>query len=409
MTKQLARRALLCAIASSAIGLSGCVAQADTAQAKIAPLAVAERAVPSAAFPVTLLKTPNGGIQPQAALDAEGTLHLIYFRGEPLAGDIFYIRSTDGASTWSAPLRVNSQPSSAIAMGTIRGAQIAIGKGNSVHVAWNGSQSAEPKGAGGTPMLYARLNSRGTAFEPQRNLVTWAGGLDGGGTIASDATGRIYVAWHAAPEGKDESERAVYLARSTDNGATFEREKRINPQPTGACGCCQMRAFVDDKGTLSILYRAAGGNINRDSTLLVSGDKGNSFKNTMLQPWQIAMCPMSSFALAQGKTGLLAAWETDDQIYLSTVQAATGKFNAPSKAPGQSKASKHPVLAANAAGQVLMAWTENTGWNQGGSLAWQIYGADGQPTELKGRAEGVPVWGSLSAISRPDGGFTLLY
>jgi hypothetical protein len=41
---------------------------------------------------------------------------------------------------------VNSQPESAIAAGTIRGAQLAIGKAGRVHVAWNGSQNAEPVG-----------------------------------------------------------------------------------------------------------------------------------------------------------------------------------------------------------------------------------------------------------------------
>jgi len=403
--KSIARPAMLCGLALAASGLSGCAARAQDAQA--AAPAVPAVQVQGAAT-VVLLKTPDGGIQPQAALGSDGTLHLIYFKGKPGAGDIFYRRSTDGASTWSAPLRVNSQPNSAIATGTIRGAQIAIGQNNSVHVAWNGSENAEPKGPGGNPMLYARLDAGG-AFTAQRNLITWAGGLDGGGTIAADARGHVYVAWHANPAGTGEAERAVYLARSTDNGSRFEREKKVSPNPTGACGCCQMRAFVDGKGVLSILYRAAGDEVNRDSTLLVSRDEGASFQSTMLQPWKIAMCPMSSYALAQGRAGLLAAWETEDQVFLATVQPQTAKFSAPSRAPGQGKASKHPVLATYARGQVLLAWTEGTGWNRGGSLAWQVYGADGQPTAQKGRAEGVPTWGLLSAIARPDGGFTLLY
>src|SRR5207253_208395 len=31
---------------------------------------------------VTLLRVPNGGIQPQAITDARGTLHLIYIKGD---------------------------------------------------------------------------------------------------------------------------------------------------------------------------------------------------------------------------------------------------------------------------------------------------------------------------------------
>ena len=40
---------------------------------------------------------------------------------------------------WSAPVSVNNEPKSAIAMGTIRGAQLAIGKAGTIHVAWNGA------------------------------------------------------------------------------------------------------------------------------------------------------------------------------------------------------------------------------------------------------------------------------
>lgn len=38
---------------------------------------------------VNLIRTPNNGIQPQALMDDRGALHLIYFAGEPSAGDIF--------------------------------------------------------------------------------------------------------------------------------------------------------------------------------------------------------------------------------------------------------------------------------------------------------------------------------
>ena len=42
------------------------------------------------------LRVPNHGIQPQVAVDAEGTVHLLYFKGDPGAGDVFYARSKDG-------------------------------------------------------------------------------------------------------------------------------------------------------------------------------------------------------------------------------------------------------------------------------------------------------------------------
>src|SRR6266404_6244850 len=143
---------------------------------------------------------------------------------------------------FSSPIRVNLQPASAIATGTVRGAQLALGRNSRVHVAWMGGEGASRVSINGketTPMLYSRLNDDGTAFEPERNLITWAAGLDGGGSVAADSAGRVYVAWHASPPQNDKGEagRAVFLAQSADEGRTFEREQRANPKPTGACGC----------------------------------------------------------------------------------------------------------------------------------------------------------------------------
>ena len=407
--RKLTRQPMLCALALAALSLSGCAAQAQDPQAQAPPNAPAATDGASAAAPVTLLKTPNDGIQPQAVMDSKGVLHLIYFKGKPMAGDIFYVRWTDTRSTWSAPIRVNTQPNSAIAMGTIRGAQIAVGKDNRVHIAWNGSKNAEPKGVDGAPMLYTRLNDARDAFEPQRSVMTWAGGLDGGGALAADDKGNVFVTWHSGKPGQEDAQRAVYLARSTDDGATFAREKKISVRPTGACACCQVRALVDAKGVLTILYRAADKNVDRDTTLLVSTDGGNTFQSSLVQPWKIESCPMSSYALLESGGGVRAAWETDEQIYSAVIEPATATLSPPFAAPGQGNNRKHPVLAVNGEGKMLLAWTEGTGWNRGGALVWQLYDAKGQPTGEKGRSQSVPTWGLLSAVAVEDGSFLLLH
>ena len=74
---------------------------------------------------ISLVRVPNRGIQPQAIMDRAGTLHLLYYSGDPAHGDLFYVKSPDAGRTWSSPLRVNSQAGAAIALGTIRGGQFA--------------------------------------------------------------------------------------------------------------------------------------------------------------------------------------------------------------------------------------------------------------------------------------------
>jgi hypothetical protein len=241
----------------------------------------------SAAATVTVLATPNGGIQPQAVVDAKGTLHLIYFKGEPDAGDIFYVRREAAKERFSDPLRVNSQPGSAVAIGTIRGGQIALGKEGRVHVAWNGS--GKVKSGSGSPMLYARLNDSGTAFEPQRNLMQVTSILDGGGTVAADGSGNVYVAWHALKTGGDRGEehRQVWVARSANEGKTFSQEAPAWTEATGACACCSLHAFADSNGSAYLLYRSANAGVNRDIYLLSSTNKGQSFQGALIHKWKV--------------------------------------------------------------------------------------------------------------------------
>jgi hypothetical protein len=366
---------------------------------------------PAPAARVTALRVPGKGIQPQVEVDGKGTVHLIYYGGDSSAGDIFYVRSENGGEKFSDPIRVNSVPGSAIAIGNIRGAHLALGKNGRAHVAWNGSGKAEPKGPGGsTPMLYARLNDVGTAFEPQRNVMQSAGVLDGGGSVAADGAGNVYVAWHSpAPGAKGEDNRCVWVARSTDEGKTFAAEQRANADPTGACGCCGLRAFADETGAVYVLYRAAKEEVHRDMYLLASADKGDHFRGEKVDDWNVNACPMSSAAFTEGDGGVLAAWETNGQVYYCRVDQKTGQRSPPVAAPGSGRGRKHPAVAVNARGETLLAWTEGMGWSKGGSVAWQVFDKDGKPTGAAGRADGVPAWSLVAAFTRPDGSFAVLY
>jgi hypothetical protein len=366
----------------------------------------------SAPSRVDLLKTPDGGIQPQAAVDVDGTIHLVYFKGDPSGGDLFYTRLEPGRQAFGPPIRINSQPRSAIAVGTIRGGQLALGRDGRVHVAWNGSGEARPLNPfGSNPMLYTRSEKDGRTFEPQRNLMQRTSALDGGGTIAADRAGNIYVAWHGRTEdaGPGEAGRRMWVARSRDDGATFEPEEPALDKETGACGCCGTRALADRRGGLYVLYRAATGGTGRDMYLLTSHDHGAHFEGRSVHPWKVEACPMSSASLAEGSSDVLAAWETMQEIYFARIDPESTRVSQPIKPPG-GVGRKHPAVAGNARGETILVWAEGTGWQKGGALAWRLFDKEGRPTEIQGRVErGIATWGLPTVVARPDGSFLIIH
>lgn len=378
---------------------------------------------------VATLRVPGGGIQPQVALGRDGVvhphLHLIYYRGDPRSGDIFYVHSKDDGATFSTPLRVNRQEGSAVAAGNIRGAQLALGKDDRVHVAWNGSQRARPRGPPNpelpddspykhsAPLLYTRLRDDRSGFEAEHNLMTSTYALDGGGSVAADQKGNVYVTWHAPRVGgpKGEAGRAVWIARSTDDGRTFSPETKANSEPTGACGCCGLRSFVDRRGVLYTLYRTATSVLKRDMYLLVSEDRARRSRGARIHPWNVPKCVMSLSSFFETPAGaILAAWETEEQVYYARVDRTSPAISKPIAAPGPGKVRKFPVVAANDSGEVILAWTEGMRWGKGGTVRWQVFDRDGKPIPgAEGRAAGVPPWSLVAVFPRRDGGFTVVY
>jgi hypothetical protein len=364
----------------------------------------------SVAFPIVgafsvevrVESVPERGVQPQVAVDARGTAHLVYLRGDPRGCDVRYVRRAKGARQWSAPVSVNSERSSAVAMGTIRGAQLSFGKGGTLHVVWNG---AAQSGQQGMALFYSRLEPGQAKFEPQRNLLGDTSALDGGASVAANERGEVFLLWHGKRDGDagDETARVVFVLKSTDNGATFSAPAVANADFAGTCACCSLKALAAPNGELFTLYRAARSTSQRDMTLLASTDGGTTFRHETLHPWSTNQCPMSSAALLASAQGVRAAWETDGKIFSRFLTA--GQVAPEEIVAGKAK---HPTMAVNARGETLIAWVIGTGWNRGGELAWTILDPAGKTTAQRGKADGVPVWSHVAAYAEPAGDFVIL-
>jgi hypothetical protein len=227
--------------------------------------------------------------------------------------------------------------------------------------------------------------------------------------VAADNRGNVCLVWHALKKGKTpgEQNRKLWIARSSDGGKTFAPEEPVWSEPTGACACCSSKALFDSMGQMTILYRGAR-NGSRDSYLIASTDQGQSFHSVWIDFWKIATCPMSTFALCKTAESITAAWETNGHIFYCSFSPKSADTPIAHVAPVGAN-QKHPAVAVNSSGEMILVWTEGTGWQKGGALVWQVYDRDNRPTQVKGRLEGgIPVWGLPTAVAA-EKGFTIIH
>ena len=355
---------------------------------------------------VEVLRTPNGGIQPQAVVDDRGTLHLVYFkadkhthRGPKGVGNLFYVTKAQGKSEWSTPIHVNSEPGSARRNSAINHAQIAMGENGRVHVVWFNMRP--PK------YWYTRLKDDGSAFESQRNLVSeYNKGVEAGASVVTDGKGNVFVVWHAG-DFHHEEQRAVYMTHSNDGGVNFSQEQRVNPDDTGVCACCGLSALADSQGTLYISYRAARKMVHRDMTLLESTDGGQRFSGRTIHKWRLNSCPVTTTTIASGPDGkAMVTWETRGQVFFANVD---NLFKAV-PAPGISTHQKNSTIAINKAGETLLVWGDGAGWQSGGKLHWRIFDSNGKAARRKGQsARRIPEFSVAEAVAMPDGQFVVIF
>jgi hypothetical protein len=102
---------------------------------------------------------------------------------------------------------------------------------------------------------------------------------------------------------------------------------------------------------------------------------------------------MSSMTMTGVRGQTRAAWETQGRIFTCLLDvSSTAVAISPDKA-------RHPAMAVNDHSEVLVSWSIGTGWQKGGQLGWTVLDPQGQPTDERGSAQGVPIWGMTAAYA----------
>lgn len=372
----------------------------------IFPLAAALSFQLQAQVRVDARPLPFDGGRAKAAVDGNGTVQLLFHR----QGNAYYASKKPAEKEFAPPIRVNSIEGSAAV------SELAIGADQRVHVLFHGNifyirEQLENKERRLRPQdvrytFYSRMNDAGTGFENQLEISPGVWGFDGGCTIAADQEGNVYAFFAGSKESAKETDREVFMARSSDHGRTFSQPHPIG-LGKGVCACCHLKATMDREGRLYLAYRIAENGIQRDSYVLTSQDQGETWGATPLDEWQLRACPGSVYSFASTQGGNYVSLRNKEQVFFADLFPENPELIAP---PESSRKRRAAVMAGDSQGHLLLAWAEGENFNKPHDLVWQLFEENGKPLGKVERLNNAfERWGNAAVYAEPEGNFVILY
>jgi hypothetical protein len=359
---------------------------------------------------VVIEHTPDTGLQPRLSVDADGNVHLLYFkkrinRRAAREGNLYYRQYDPDQNRFGLPVKVSSQ-AFAMQMFSIARAAMAVDGEGRVHVLWYKPQESE--------FYYSRSNPERTQFEPLRSMVSeYQLGIDAGGDIAASGS-QVAIVWGAGDLSR-EYERTMFARLSEDGGATFGSEIVISNPDLGVCACCSMATDYMDDSDLMVAYRSAIDGIGRHMQLLTVHNVNNEITGASygsmnkLQEWEASFCPLSTndIVIADDDDRWLV-FETESRIVQLNLSGESG----PSLVgePFTETRQKNPAVAFNGSGERVVVWGEAISHARGGRLNLRLFDEAGNDLEFELPDEiQIDNYSFPAAAVLPNGNFLVLY
>ena len=276
----------------------------------VAALFVSIANVVLAGEPVELARgtAPQHPQQPQLAVDAGGSIHVVYGVGNLIR----YRRSDDGGKSFSEPGELPAVH--AMSLGMRRGPRIAATESTLCVTAIGGKQG---KGRDGDVLALLSTDGGKNWTGPAQVNDVADSAREGLHAMAAGPNGALCCVWLDLRNRKTE----VMASISTDGGRTWGKNVLVYKSPDGSvCECCHPSVAFDAAGGIHVLWRnsLAGA---RDMYAASSLDGGRTFgKAAKLGngSWPLNACPMDGGGIASTAPGKIAtAWRREKTVFLS--------------------------------------------------------------------------------------------
>jgi hypothetical protein len=241
------------------------------------------------------------GRDPMLAVRASGAVSLLKVD----KGDLWLETSFNGADSFEPGVRVNDTPGEVVSHAEAT-PQMQVRSMHEFYCLW---QTRRGGGSDGSVLRFARSLNWGESFSKAIDVDTGSSSQSFF-TMNVSPAGVIYVAWL---DGRDRGKgrpgtSAVYVARSTNKGVSFETPVRVT---LDVCPCCRPAIAFGEGRTVYVSWRGVLEGEVRDIFVGASPDEGATWGKPVRlaeDNWVLNGCPHSGAAMATIGNRLFVAW-----------------------------------------------------------------------------------------------------
>lgn len=230
--------------------------------------------------PLTISQSGSAGVSPTMSAGPEGNVYIAWIARLPGISffSVFLSRSTDGGSTFSAPLTISNAGADA------RLGQMAVDASGSISIVW------VDNGPGNYALFFSRSTDAGATFSTPLNLSNNPSTSALNPQIAVDSRGNVDVFWTDSGGSFFAPFSEVLFTHSADGGATFSTPfvlDSLSGNPNHPVGMAPLGAVRDTSGNVNLLWSRAvfNGDWFEDDVRFARSTDGGS---TFLSPVQIS-------------------------------------------------------------------------------------------------------------------------
>jgi hypothetical protein len=289
--------------------------------------------------------TPGTSWAPAIAVEASGSIHMVWYDDSSGNDEVYYKKSTDGGATWTPSLKLTWSAGFSVAQ------TVAVDAAGGLHVVFSDNTPGEFE------IYYKKSTDNGDSWTASRRL-TWTPGDSYVVSMDISPSNQLHLVWTEDGAGSEE----VYYRKSTDGGASWTASQRLTwtTSPSLSPGIS-----VDSLGRLHLIWQDnMSGNI--DLYYKRSSDAGASWTASQRLTWTTGLS-FSPDSVIHPPANLHVVWQDDTpgnyEIYYKKSTDGGATWTTSQRLTWNSSWSGSPDVAVAPSGHPHVVWEDNAPGN----------------------------------------------